>query len=208
MALDTDIANPDSALNVRFYSKPIQNAFKTQLEGRPIFDDCDFVTIWLPGDKNTIIDTFVDDSHKRRFPLHWAHYKNTHGDNLQSGTPLSAWQLLTPAQAEELKALKFYTVESIATASDMQIQNIGMIAGMAPHAFRDRAVRYLKAAEGDASYNQQAEETKKLAEKNAELEKQMADMQSMMKELLANQKAKPGPKPRQESEQSDASHAA
>lgn len=208
MALDSDVSNPDSRLHVQFYAKPVQNLFQTQVQGRPIFEDHDFIKIYVPGDNTTVIDTFALDEHKGRFPLHWAHYQNTHGANMESGTQLSAWSLLTPAQVEELRALKFFTVESVATASDMQLQRIGMIAGMAPTAFRDRAKRYLKAADDDGAYNQQVEATKKLEEENVAIKEQMADMEAMMKELLANQKAKPGPKPKQEQEITDASHAA
>jgi hypothetical protein len=49
---------------------------------------------------------------------------------------------------EELRALKFYTVESVANAADAQLQRIGMVAGMSPYAFRDAAVRFLALVEG------------------------------------------------------------
>lgn len=194
MALDTDVSNPDSRLFVEFYSKPIQNNFRTAQEGRPIFDDMDMVKIYVPGDPTTVIDTPARDEHKARFPRHWAHYQNIHTSGPEAGTQLSAWSILSKSQVEELRALKFFTVESVATASDAQLQRIGMIAGMSPHAFRDRANRYLKAAADDSVYNQQAEETKRLAEQNAALMQQMAEMQEMMKQLAANQKGKPGRK--------------
>jgi hypothetical protein len=194
--LDSDIANPDSRLYVEFYSKPIQNEFRSQQEGRPIFEDCDMVKIYVPGDNTTIIDTYVNDSHKARFPLHWAHFQNKREGGQDSGTPLSAWPILTPSQIEELRAIKFYTVESIATASDQQLQRIGMIAGMAPTAFRDRAARYLKSAADESYVNLQAEQMKRMEEEREAMKKQMAEMQEMMKVLAANQKGKPGPKPK------------
>ncbi len=193
MALDTDIQNPDSRLHVEFYTKPIQNNFRTAQEGRPIFDDIIMVKIYVPGDPNTIIDTPVCDQHKSRFPRHWAHFQNINEQGPEAGTQLSAWPILTKAQVEELRAIKFFTVESIATASDAQLQRIGMIAGMAPHAFRDRANRYLKAAADDGELNRQAEENKKLRA-------EMDEMRAMMQELAANQRAKPGPKPKAETE--------
>ncbi len=90
MPLDSDIQNPDASLHVVFYSKPVQNMFQTEKEGRPIFRDVDYVRIMLPGDKNNIIDTFASDDHKRRFPLHWAHYQNQRTGGAEVGTPLSA----------------------------------------------------------------------------------------------------------------------
>lgn len=201
--LDSDIQNPDSRLNVEFYSKPVQHAFKTQLEGRPIFEDVIFVKISVPGDQTTVIDTPARDDHKARFPMHWQFYQNTHGENLEAGTPLRAWPILTAAQAEELRALKFLTVESIATASDAQLQRIGMIAGMAPTSLRERAQRYLNAAKDEGFANQQAEAAKKLQEENARLKSDMEEMKKMIMELAANQRKTPGRKPASQSEQPD-----
>ena len=198
--LDSDISNPDSRLYVEFYSKPVQNEFKTQVEGRPIFEDMDFVKIHVPGDNTTVIDTYARDDHKARFPLHWAHFQNTHGENKTSGTPLSAWAILAASQVEELRALKFFTVESVATASDAQLQRIGMIAGMAPSAFRDRAKRYLDASKDEGFANQVAEKAKQLEEENAKMKADMEEMREMIIQLAANQKAKPGPKPKTEDE--------
>jgi hypothetical protein len=168
----------------------------------------------VPGDNTTVIDTFARDDHKARFPLHWAHYQNKHTGGQQSGTPLSSWSLLSPSQVEELRAIKFFTVESIATASDAQLQRIGMIAGMGVSAFRERAQRYLKAAEDDSFVNQQADALKKQQEENEAMRGEMAQMREMMQQLAANQKAKPGPKPKtadesaEQVEVSDADRAA
>lgn len=202
MALESDIANPDASLHVVFYSKPMQNQFETEKQGRPIFQDVDFVRITLPGDKNNIIDTIARPDHKARFPLHWAHYQNQHSGKAEIGTPLSVWPLITASKAEELRALNFRTVESIAHASDAQLQTLGMAAGMAPHAFRERATRYLQAAKDESFVNEQSERAKKLEEENAQmrqtLEQQAADMgqlKQMIAELAANQKKAPGRKP-------------
>lgn len=198
MALESDVPNPDSRLFVQFYSKPMQNAFKTQVEGRPIFEDIVFVKIYVPGDNTTVIDTPARDDHKARFPLHWAHYQNTNGGELEAGTPLKAWSILSAAQVEELRALKFFTVESVATASDAQLQRIGMIAGMAPTAFRERAQRYLHAAKDEGFGNLQAERAKKLEEENAQMKSDMDEMRKMIAELAQNQKKTPGRKPQAE----------
>lgn len=202
MALDTDIPNPDAGLYVQFYSKPVQNQFQTQLQGRAIYEDVDFVKIILPGDKHNIIDTFARDDHKARFPLQWAHYQNSHGEKAEMGTPLSQWPLISASKAEELRAMNFRTVESIAHASDSQLEKLGMAAGMAAHAFRDRAIRYLAAAKDESTLNQEAERAKKLEEENAQmkaaLDKQANDMEQMKQmiaELAANQKKTPGRKP-------------
>lgn len=178
--------NPDSRLAVLFYSKPMKNEFESNAKGRPIFQDMDFVKIFVPGDSTSVIDQPAREDHKVRFPIQWAHYQNKHGgDPREIGTPLSQWPRLTPSQCEELRALKFFTVESIAGASDQSLQKIGMLAGMSPYAFRDHAVRFLKVAQDD-SVTQAAEERAKEAEaKTAELASQLADMQAQIAALSA-----------------------
>lgn len=181
--------NPDSRLSVRFYKKPVQNDYKSQQAGRPIFDEIDFVEIRVPGDTTTAIDTPAREEHKVRFPMHWAHFMNTQGaEGHASGTALDAWPRLSRAQVEELKALKFSTVEQIATAADSQLQRIGMIAGMSPYAFREAANRFLKLAHDDAT-------TTEAENKVKALEQQLADLQAQMAELAPKKR---GPKPKQE----------
>lgn len=177
--------DPDRALSVMFYSKPVQNHFESEKQGRPIFTDMDFVKIFLPGDDKNVIDTFVRDDHKSRFPRQWQHYQNKHaGDQQLIGkTPLKEWPRISAAQAEELRALKFFSVDDIANASDAALQNIGMVGGMAPHAFREAAQRFLKVAAGDAK-NSKLEKT--LAEQNATIAaqaEQMAAMQATLDKL-------------------------
>lgn len=162
--------NPDSALHVRFYSRPVQNHFKTRKEGTPIFEDIIYVEIHTPGNQLNVIDVPAREDHKRRFPMQWAHFQNTHGkDATVVGTPLSQWPLLTAGTAETIKGLGFHTVQQVAFASDEQIQKIGMYAGMSPLVFRDRAKRFLEAAHGEASANKHAEEMEAMKKQIAEL---------------------------------------
>lgn len=180
----------NSRLVAIFYKKALPNAFKTSEEGRPIYDDVDMVKIYVAGDSLSVIDTLVREDHKQQFPLQWANYVNKHGsDPSMSGTPLSQWPLITTAQAEELRAIKFFTVEQIASASDAQLQKLGMMAGMSPHAFRDRAVNYLKVARDESEVNKHDEELRTLREENAkikaETDAKLAQMQEQMANVLA-----------------------
>jgi uncharacterized coiled-coil protein SlyX len=134
----------------------------------------------------------VRDDHKKRFPIQWAHFNNTHGtDTREIGTPLDQWPQITKSQAEELRALKFFTVDAVANASDQNIMKLGMMAGMSPYAFRDKAIQFLKLASGVAIANESEKHAKEMEEKNAELSKQLAAtnatiaaMQAQMAQLL------------------------
>lgn len=188
--------NPDSALHVRFYSRPVMQPFRSNAEGHPIFEDTIYIEIYTPGSQLNTIDRPKRPEDEARFPLQWAHYKNIHGaDGQVVGTPLNQWPLLTPAQAETLKALKFFTVESIAFASDLQLQPMGIgVTGISAMALRDRAKTYLAVAKDSAFASKQAEEIKKRDEQIAAQGEQLVEMQKQMQALAAKVAAQPVPK--------------
>lgn len=166
--------NPDAKLTVQFYSRPVQNMFKTEAAGRPIYEDLDYVKIFTPGNQLNEIDTPARDDHKVRFPLHWARYQNNRsGESGLIGTPINQWALVSAAQAEELKYLKFFTVESVANSSDLQLQSLGMVAGMGGHAFRERAQNFLRGANAEALTHHQETKLKEAHEENERLRLKM-----------------------------------
>ena len=198
MALPSDENNADNRLQVRFYKRPVQQENETQEAGRPIFKEFDFVHICVAGDTLTEIDTYVLNSHKQRFPQQWANYQNRVGANDEQliGTPVSEWPLVSKSQAEELRAMKFHTVESIAGASDQQLQRMGMAAGMSPYAFRDKAKAFLNLATTAAETDKRESEInalkQELAKKDEETAKikqdtdaKIANMQEQMATILA-----------------------
>jgi hypothetical protein len=190
MAIDSDTQGADARLAVQFYKKSVKQQQASDEAGRPIFKEFDFVRIMIPGDNLTEIDTYAQDSHKQRFPRQWAHYQNqvtNHEDII--GTPLDQWPQVTRSQADELRGLKFHTVESIADCSDQQLQRIGMVAGMSPHNFRLKAKAFLNLASDSAEVAQREQELQTLKEENAkikaETDAKLAAMQEQMSALLA-----------------------
>jgi len=169
--------NPDSALVVKFYSKAVYQPFESNKQGRPIYIDVDYIQIFTPGSQLNIIDTPVTIEHESRFRRQWEDYKAGKGDGSHTGTPLNQWPFLSQAQAEELRGVKFYTVEQIANASDGQLQSMGMVAGMNPLSIRERAKAFLGAAAGQAKEGA-------LAAENAELKQRMDDMQKQLAALM------------------------
>ncbi len=190
MAIESDIQGADSRLAVQFYKKSMKQEDASAEAGRPIFKEFDFVRIMIPGDNLTEIDTYAQESHKQRFPRQWAHYQNqvaNHEDII--GTPLEQWPQVTRSQAEELRGLKFYTVEAIADCSDQQLQRIGMVAGMSPHNFRLKAKAFLNLANDSAEVAQREQELQALREENAKIKSEtdakLSKMQEQMEALLA-----------------------
>ena len=190
MAINSDVQNPDSSLYVSFYKKAVEIADETAAQGRPIYRECDFVRIMVPGNSLSEIDTIAREDHKNRFPVAWARYINTQGEASQEeGTPIKEWPLISVSQAEELRGLKFYTVESIANASDLTVQKIGMAAGMSPYEFRNKAKAFLNLANETAEVAKKDEQITHLQEENAkiraETDAKLAQMQEQMAAILA-----------------------
>ena len=176
-------------LSVQFFKKPLINPAKTAAEGREIYDDVIWIKKMIPGDALNIIERPIYEQDKMEFPLHWAHFQNQHGsDEMLSGTPLSEWSLISRSQAEELKGLKFYTIEQISEASDLALQRMGMSAGMSPYTFRDKAKAFLNKSSSDAEALKRDESLKALevenerlrAENKAEMDKLKAQLDMLM----------------------------
>ena len=184
----SDVNNPDSRLNVKFYQRAINNEFKSNLEGRPIMEMADFIVIEVPGDNLTVIDTFAVDEHKKRFPVQWARYQNEKTDGDIEGTLLHDWPILNAAVAAELKHFRFYTVEQIAAASDAQLNTLGMAAGMSPLCLRDKAKAFLSSAKGSALVQQQADELRKRDEELSAMKAQLAELTNIMNQPKATPK--------------------
>jgi len=195
--IDSDNQDADSRLAVKFYKRAVKQEYESNEAGRPIYKDFDFVRIMVAGDNLTEIDTYAQESHKQRFPKQWLQYQASQDSSSEiHGTPVEQWPLISQSQAQELRAIKFLTVESIANASDLQLQRIGMIAGMSPHAFRDKAKSFLNLATESAEASKRAEEINQLKQElaqkemenakiKAETDAKLAQMQEQMAAILA-----------------------
>lgn len=175
--------NPDSLLRARFYKRVMQDNFQTAKEGRPIFHEIDYVEIMTPGNILNIVDTPVRSEHKVRFPREWMIYQNSQSHDQVQGTPVEEWPILSRSQAEEFKAVKFFTVEQVAGASDEQLQKLGMGAFM----YRDKARAFLSAAKDSAFAQNQVDEIKKRDQQINELTNTVTRMASQLEQLM-NQK--------------------
>ena len=165
--LDSDALNADAHLFVEFY----------EYEADP-YKGRAFVRIMTPGDKTNVIETFANDDHKMRFPRQWLAYQMKGSDEtaMLIGVPLSRWRKENPGdlsevQQAELQILKFQTVEQVATATDAQLQRIGMGAA----GLRERARAYLTGKNN-------AEAESKISAQQAEIDELKKQMQTLLGE--------------------------
>lgn len=192
--------NPDSGLYVEFYmhepidswgsmekSREAQRKVVIKLPPQP------FIRIMVPGDKTSIFETAVEESHKQRFPREWLAFQIQEGliggEEDIPGWKLTDWDELSEDAVRELQYLRFQTVEQLAGASDKQIQGIGM-GGIG---LREKARVALRNRMGDET---RAALEAKSAETEA-LKAEMAEMREMMAAMMANQEKRPGRPPKE-----------
>ncbi len=192
----TGAMDPDSVMIARFYKKAVKQVFLSEKEGRPIFADQLYCEYYPAGNTLLRMDVPAYDNHKQRFAKQWAYYQATQKEDSEgSGTPLSQWAILSPADVENLKGMKYQTIENIASLSDLQLQGLGMgIASMAPHILRARAQAYLGSAQDTALPQKQAQDIellkKQIADLTAALQGKPPEEKKAKKQLSAEHKAK------------------
>jgi len=135
----------DAGLFVQFYFEAIKDEEESIKAGRPIFNDREYIKIIPVGDKNTVVCEPVTEEHKMRWPAQYAGFKNQQHQP-QEGTPIDQWPPLTKSQVLMFKAANVHTVEQLANVSDGNLGNLGMGA----RDLREKAIAYLKNAEGSA----------------------------------------------------------
>jgi hypothetical protein len=154
IAMNRNAGAGDETLAVKFYLAPLQNQQKSKEEGRPIFEDKEFIKIMIPGSKSNVIDRVARQTDVARFPEHYNRFKLRTDQNLIEGTRLEEWPGITRGQCEELKFFNVFTVEQLANLAASSAGNI-----MGIQALKTKASAYLDSSKENAT-----------AEKFAELE--------------------------------------
>jgi hypothetical protein len=166
----------DETLLVRFFTKPRPDNAATAKEGRPIFYDCEYIEIRVPGSK----DAVARPARQRdidRFPRHYQAFKNR-VEVPEEGTPLSEWPMISRSQVEELSFFNVKTVEQLVAMSD---QNSTQFMGI--QKLKQTAKDWLEETQGENA------KIKKLEADLAERDEQIAALAERLEKL----EAKPAP---------------
>ena len=113
----------DKVLQVKFEKRAVHNKFKSEKEGRQVFDDIDWIHIRIPGDNTTEVSRKVREEDKERFEYQWNNYLNRE-DLKQNGIPLANLPGITPAQIATLQGIRVETIEQLATLQEKAIKNL------------------------------------------------------------------------------------
>jgi len=167
----------DHKLYVQFYIRPVMNNFRSSEEGRPIYEEQEYIRIIVPGDSKTTVDCPVDDTFRMRFEKQYDKFKKGLAQAVE-GTPLEMWPQMTVGLCAELKAMNVSTVEQLAALDDGKAQKI-----MGSYDLRRKAQAFLDAAQGEAANNKMVAELTKRDDEILLLKQQM-------QQLLEAQKSK------------------
>lgn len=159
----------DDGLFVEFEEVPVKNNFKSEQEGRPIFDSKIFIKITFPGDKTKQVFRPVKDEDKLRFKKQFESFKET-GKVAESGTPLEQWAVLTKSEAAEFKAMKIHTVEALAALPDTALTWLGA------RNYRQKAQLWLESAKDGAALTKLQSENESLKASIEALKAQVKDI--------------------------------
>jgi hypothetical protein len=180
----------NGGIRPRFYFEAVQDQLATAREGRPIFRQEERVELFMAGNPQTVPVMRVTDEERRRWPEAYAAFKKGEETALE-GTPLEEWPRLNRAQVRELKGIEVYTVEDVATLSDLALQPImgGMGLRNMARAFLDDAVRM-------AVLDEKSQENDILKSQIAALENQVKELGEITRRMhgeLMGMKNAPNP---------------
>jgi hypothetical protein len=169
----------DDKLFVKFFTKPLHNEFKSSKEGRPIFDEVEYISIITPGSRD-IFTTPLDDLYRRRFKKRYDGWQANKDATKVEGTLLSEMAWLTQGQIAELNYSNVFTIEQLANLSDANAQQF-----LGNFKLRERAKLYLEQATGDAPLLRLQAELEQRDMKIEVLTKQMSDLQASFEKMSA-----------------------
>lgn len=163
--------NSTNNLFVEFYEESLEIPFKSEQEGRPVFEQREFVRIMVPGDSMNIIETPATPDHKEQFSRQYERFRKGLKDVID-GSPLSQWPPVNKSQVKEMAYFEIQSVEQLAELSDSTCKKMGM----GYMELRGKARAWLLAAKDGAIVVKQAVENERLQSEIEMLKEQIAQL--------------------------------
>jgi hypothetical protein len=173
----------DDGLFVQFFPHAVHLEWQSKQEGRPIYEQRDYVRVIQPGERDKMEREAREDD-KHRWPRQWAAYQSQQ-QQVPDGTPVDVLFPGAPHEVAMLKALHIHTIEMLAALGEAGISRLG-IGGRNKV---ERAKRFLDAANGMAGMNKLQAENERMAE-------ELAAIKAQMEQLIAAGGRDNAPRPR------------
>jgi len=160
-----------SNLFVEFYEDALEIPFKSEQEGRPVYEQRVFVRIMVPGDATSIIETPATEQHKDEFRRKYEQFLKGQKDVIE-GTPLVMWPVVNKSQIKECEFFEVRSVEQLADLSDSSCKRMGM----GYMELRSKAKAWLLAAKDSALVTRQAADVERLTNEIEALKEQIVQL--------------------------------
>ena len=169
--------------------------------GEPQYREVDMIEYARAGTVNTTKDKVARlQKHQILWPLLKDAYEAWKSDQEApvDGTPLAAWPGIRSEQLQHCKMFNLHSVQDVAAMNDAACDSLGM----GSRQLRDQAKAFIEVLDKtkniDVLLAGRDEKISHLTAENDEFRSAIADMKAEIEILKANQKKKPGRKPRAE----------
>lgn len=157
----------------------------SELEGREVWEERDYVYVQQPGDLSPVRRE-VQPGDNRRWPNQWQAYQEGRKD-VPAGTPISILFPASPSMAKNLESLGIFTIEQLAEVPDSSLVRIPFGGEL-----KEKAKKYIAALNGAEGFNKMQAQLDRERERATSLEMQIAEMQRTMATLQAQRESDPG----------------
>lgn len=170
-----------TGLLVRFALQREKNEYRSEIEGRDIYDEVEVVYIRTIGSRDEV-SNLVTDEHRREFADDYKAWKAGQAAPL-TGTPLDEWPGVSQSFIDEMRSYGVRSVEQLAALSDgIASQKPGWLT------MRSRAQGWIEnsANQADAAAAELAKADAAAAKaENDQLKSELAEMRKMLESLTA-----------------------
>lgn len=189
----------DTGLFVEFVWEPIKNEAKSLQEGRPVFENKEYIRILAPGDKTKSwfrpvrkVSNGTAPSDLQRWPRQWEAFQNQQ-KQVPDGTPLEECAFLSRSDVQNLKSDNVHTLEQLASLTDVNLTRMGA------RSMRDKAKLLLEGSKDKAAALKWEQEKQELQNQIDGLKNQLqgfANSGIVVPEKVDTSPRKRGPKPK------------
>lgn len=181
-----DVSGAQSGgLVVKFDLKAVEDKEATAEAGHLVCRDTEYISIIVPGDRNSKVHRPVRPEDKQRFRGAYQDWKSGLTTK-PAGMPLEDWPGVTRSQVEMLKFQHIFSVEQLAEVADSSLPSLGLGA---PE-LKQRARDYLEAAKGAAPLDKLRKDFAELQAALDTKDRQLAACLEELKELKKPKKKK------------------
>ena len=170
------VAGAPNRITAKFSIEAVHDLEASEKAGKPVYVDTEFVTKWIPGDKDNVVHRPVRLVDKAEFAEQYRAFK-LNQEQPQTGTPLEMLAFLSPANRAELGYYGIRTAEQLMTMADVNGKNV-----MGFQQLKAKTKTYLDALAGAAPAQKMQAELSKRDEEIDMLKKMVESLSSRVEE--------------------------